>query len=215
MVGMLGFCVLNGLMIAFDGVLPVFVKDRYGFDSQQTSLAFLALTLPMFLSPFFGDLTDRLKSTKWPAFAGLTLCVPGLLLLRLTGKDDTDDLALLLVLLAEIGVSFAIGLPPLAAEVMHVVDEMENSQPGVFGPNGAAAQAYGLTNAGMGVGCILGPLGAGFVRVRFGWSVAVTCMAIISAVMAAIVLPVTGGKLEWRKKDRRYGVDELNAGSNV
>lgn len=213
-VGILGYCVLQGLMVAFDGVLPVFVNERYGFNSQQTSLTFLALTAPMFLSPFFGDLTDRIGSTKWLAFAGLMLCVPGLLCLRLTGQGNTDDLVLLLCLLAAIGTAFAIGLPPLAAEVMHVVDEIERAQPGTFGSSGAAAQAYGLTNAGLGVGCILGPMGAGFVRVRFGWSVAVTCMAVVSALTAMIVLPVTGGKLQCRR-DRQIGIDQAAASSQV
>lgn len=202
LVGMFGFCILNGLMIAFDGVLPVFVKDRYNFDSQQVSLTFLALTIPMLLSPLFGALTDRMKSTKWPAVAGLVLCVPGLLLLRLTGNDTDDDFSLLIVLLVELGIAFAVGLPPLAAEVMHVVDEMEKQTPGIFGPNGACAQAYGLTNAGLGVGCVLGPMGAGFVRVRWGWNIAVTCMAVASAVTAAFVLPITGGSL-WRKDKAR------------
>jgi MFS family permease len=194
-VGMLGFCILNALMVAFDGVLPVFLKERYGFDSQQVSLTFLALTVPMLLSPLFGALTDRMGSTKWPAVAGLVLCVPGLLLLRLTGNGTDGDFALLIILLAVLGVAFAIGLPPLAAEVMHVVDEMERQEPGIFGPNGACAQAYGLTNAGLGVGCLLGPMGAGFARVRWGWKTAVTCMAVASAVTAVIVLPVTGGSL--------------------
>jgi MFS family permease len=199
-VGMLGFCILNGLMIAFDGVLPVFLKERYGFDSQQVSLTFLALTVPMLLSPLFGALTDRMKSTKWPAVTGVVLSIPGLLLLRLTGNDADGDFALLIVLLVEIGLAFAIALPALAAEVMHAVDEMERKQPGIFGPNGACAQAYGLTNAGLGVGCILGPMGAGFVRVRWGWNTSVTCMAFASALTAVFLLPITGGSLWQRDK---------------
>jgi nitrate/nitrite transporter NarK len=207
-IGMLGFSILNGLMVAFDGILPVFLKDRYGFDSQQVSFTFLALTVPMLLSPLFGALTDRMQSTKWPAFAGLALCVPGLLLLRLTGNEDDGNLALLIVLLVELGIAFAIGLPPLAAEVMHVVDEIESKDPGIFGPNGACAQAYGLTNAGLGVGCVLGPMGAGFIRVRWGWDTAVTCMAVASAIAALFVLPITGGGLRRREKDSAIAQEE-------
>ena len=213
-VGMFGFCLLNALMIAFDGVLPIFIKENYGFNSQQTSLTFLALTIPMLLSPIFGELTDRLESTKWPAVCALALCVPGLLLLRLIGGKGNDDLGFLIALLLEIGLSFAIGFPPFAAEVMLVVDAMEKENPGVFGPNGAAAQAYGLTNAGLGIGCILGPMGMGFIRVRFGWDVAVTSMAVASALAAAIVLPITGGPLKWSRDKSEQAVEQTHlAGS--
>ncbi|KIW03665.1 uncharacterized protein PV09_04987 [Verruconis gallopava] len=194
-VGMFAFGVFNGLMVAFDGILPVFLKDAYGFNSQQVSLTFLAMTMPMLLSPIFGAASDRLNSTKWPATAGFALCVPGLLLLRLTGDSASREFALLIVLLVELGVAFAVGLPPLAAEVMHVVEDMERMDPGVFDPHGACSQAYGLTNAGFGVGCVLGPVGAGFIRVYWGWKVAVTAMAVVSGVTAVIVLFVTGGPL--------------------
>jgi MFS family permease len=199
MVGMLGFCVLNAFMVAFDGVLPVYVKELFGFDSKQVSLTFLALTVPMLLSPVFGALSDRMGSTKWPAVAGLLLTIPGLVLLRLVQKDTRTDLVLLILLLIELGIAFAVGIPPLAAEVMHVVDDIEARNPGIFGPHGACAQAYGLTNAGLGVGCVLGPLGAGFIRVNYGWAVAVTCMAVLSAIAIVFVLPITGGSL-WRER---------------
>jgi MFS family permease len=199
MVGMFGFCVLNAFMVAFDGVLPVYVKELFGFDSKQVSLTFLALTVPMLLSPVFGSLVDRMGSTKWPAVAGLLLTIPGLVLLRLVQQNTKKDLVVLILLLIELGIAFAVGLPPLAAEVMHVVDEIEEKNPGIFGPHGACAQAYGLTNAGLGIGCVLGPLGAGFIRVNYGWSVAVTSMAVLSGIAIIFVLPVTGGSL-WKMR---------------
>jgi MFS family permease len=208
MVGMLGFCVLNALMVAFDGVLPVYVKELFKFNSQQVSLTFIFLTAPMLLSPLFGALADRMGSTKWPAVAGLGLAIPGLLLLRLVTEDSERDLITLVCVLSVVGLSFAIGMPPLAAEVMHVVDEIEERNPGIFGPNGACAQAYGLTNAGVGVGCVLGPLGAGYIRVHYGWCTSVTCMAALSALAICFVLPVTGGSI-WGKRKERQGRREV------
>jgi MFS family permease len=201
LVSMFAFSVLNGLMIAMDGVLPVYIKELFGFNSEQVSLVFLALTMPTLLSPLFGEWSDRLGSTKWPAVAGLTLSIPPLLLLSMVREDTKKDLVVLVILLVVLGLSFAIGLPPLAAEVMHVVEEIEERNPGIFGPHGATGQAYGLTNAGLGLGCAIGPLAAGFARVEYGWAVAVTCMAVVSAVTIIPVLPVTGGSL-WREKVR-------------
>lgn len=198
LVGMFGFSVLNGLMVAMDGVLPVYIKERFGFNSEQVSLVFLALTMPTLLSPLFGELSDRLGSTKWTAVAGLTLSIPALLLLGLVQEDSKKDLIILEILLVVLGLSFAIGLPPLAAEVMHVVEEIEEKNPGIFGPHGATGQAYGLTNAGLGLGAAIGPMAVGFVRVEYGWAIAVTCMAVVSAVAIVPVLLVTGGTL-WSK----------------
>lgn len=66
LVGMFGFSVLNGQMMAMDGVLPVYVKESFGFNSEQVSLVFIALTMPTLLSPLFGGLSDRLGSTNGP-----------------------------------------------------------------------------------------------------------------------------------------------------
>jgi MFS family permease len=204
LIGMFGFSVLNGQMIAMDGVLPVYIKELFGFNSEQVSLVFLALTMPTLLSPLFGELSDRLGSTKWPAVAGLTLSIPALLLLRMVQEDTKKDLVILIVILVVLGLSFAIGLPPLAAEVMHVVEEIEEKNPGIFGPHGATGQAYGLTNAGLGLGCAVGPIAVGFARVEYGWAVAVTSMAVMSAIAIVPVLPVTGGSL-WGKKVKKLG----------
>jgi len=210
MISMFGFCVLNSFMVAFDGVLPVFIKETFDFNSQEVSLTFLSLTVPVLLSPLFGALADRMGSTKWLAVAGLVLTIPGLLLLRLVQENTKKDLITLILVCIELGLAFAVGLPPLAAEVMHVVEDIEANDPGIFGPNGASAQAYGLTNAGLGVGCVLGPLGVGFLRVHYGWSVAVTSMAILSAITLIPVLPVTGGSIWKTKGGHGGGVESEN-----
>lgn len=208
LVGMFGFSVLNGQMMAMDGVLPVYVKESFGFNSEQVSLVFIALTMPTLLSPLFGGLSDRLGSTKWTAVAGLTLSIPALLLLRLVQEDSKKDLIILEILLVVLGLSFAIGLPPLAAEVMHVVEEIEEKNPGIFGMYGATGQAYGLTNAGLGLGAVVGPMAAGFMRIEYGWDVAVTCMAVVSAIAIVPVLLVTGGSLWTEHADKDIG-DEI------
>ncbi|KAF2432439.1 MFS amine transporter [Tothia fuscella] len=210
MIGMFGFCVLNGFMVAFDGVLPVYTKELFNFNSEQVSLVFLAMTVPMLLSPLFGALVDKIGNTKWPAVAGLFLTIPGLLLLRLVLENTTRDLITLVMVLILIGISFAIGIPPFAAEVMHVVEDIEDRNPGIFGPNGACAQAYGLTNAGLGVGCVFGPLGVGYIRVKYGWSTSVTCMAALSAVAICFVLPVTGGSIWAVRKEEREQTDQVD-----
>lgn len=209
LIGMFGFSVLNGLMIAMDGVLPVYVKELFGFNSEQVSLIFLALTMPTLLSPLFGELSDRLGSTKWPAVAGLALSIPALLLLAMVREDTKKDVTILAVLLVFLGLSFAIGLPALAAEVMHVVEEIEAKNPGIFGPHGATGQAYGLTNSGLGLGCAVGPIAAGFVRVEYGWTVAVICMAVASAVAIVPVLLITGGSLWASKVDEDVGDESV------
>ncbi|KAF2398887.1 MFS general substrate transporter [Trichodelitschia bisporula] len=200
LMSMFGFCTMNSLMVGFDGVLPVYLKELFAFNSMQVSLTFIALTVPSLLSPFFGNLSDRF-GTKWPAVAGLVMGVPGLLLMRLVTENTQKDYIILITLLVWIGLSFAVALPAFSAEVALVVESIEERNPGIFGPDGAAAQAYGLTNAGLGIGFAIGPIGAGWVRVQYGWPVMVTALAILLAVAVPIVLPVTGGPLFAKREE--------------
>ena len=72
-------------------------------------------------------------------------------------------------ILVAIGLSFSIVLPAMNSAVSHAVSEIEAQNPGVFGTIGAYAQAYGLSHAGLGVGMVLGPVGAGLIKEYAGW----------------------------------------------
>lgn len=57
-------------------------------------------------------------------------------------------------------------LTPLAADMFIVASHMSRANRGLFGSNGAYAQAYGLFNTAQACGTIFGPAFAGFLYAR-------------------------------------------------
>jgi MFS family permease len=193
-------CIFNGLMVSFDSVLPVFIKDTFDYDSFQVALIFLCLLLPMMLCPLFGTLTDRV-GIKWVTFSAFALIIPTLILLREVDDNSHSSLLTLIGLLFFLGTSFALGTPALGLEIAHTVEEVERDNPGIFGPYGASAQAYGISNAVQGLGMTIGPIGAGFLRIEYGWPVMTAVCAAVSVVGLIMILPITGGKLFQRRNE--------------
>ena len=194
LVAMVGLFVINSFTTAFEGVLPVYVHQLFGFNSMHAALMFLAITLPMLFSPLVGSLTDRIGA-KWPATVGFVLAVPCLILLRLVNYDERSAVITLVGLLFWFGCAVSLAMPPMMTEVTYVVEEQEERCPGIFGPYGAYSQAYGLTNAAFAGGALVGPLYAGFIRESLGWPTMSLVMGVLSAVMAVFALVMTGGYL--------------------
>ncbi|KAL9127032.1 MAG: hypothetical protein Q9217_004021 [Psora testacea] len=193
LVAMIGTFIVNCITCGFDGVLAPYISDSFGLKATHAAALFLAMALPMFLAPIPGALTDR-YGAKLPAAAGFVLAIPSLTLLRLVTPGTDMPFVKLLILLGLAGTSFAFTGSPLRVEAARVVAAIEQDRPGVFGPNGAYSQAFGLINAGMAAGSMLGPLYAGYMRVWLGWGAMSSSMGILSSIMLVLVLLVTGGR---------------------
>ena len=185
--------ILNSFATAFEGVLPVYVRELFGFNPMQAALLFLATGVPMLLSPLVGTLVDRI-GPKWPAAAGFCFAVPGFILLRLADHNAKSVIIRLIILLCELGCSFALSWGPIYTEISLAVETIEIYNPGVFGPDGAHAQVYGLTNAAFSIGTIIGPVYAGWLRVSLGWPTMSLVMAILSLIASVSVVLGFGTK---------------------
>ena len=86
------------------------------------------------------------------------------------------------------------------AEITYIIIAKETERPGLFGPKGAYAQAYGLFNMAYAVGSLVGPLWAGFVNTRAGWATMTWTMALLAGVSALPALIWTGGFIGGKKK---------------
>ncbi|KAA6406674.1 MAG: hypothetical protein FRX48_09606 [Lasallia pustulata] len=159
---------VNSFTTGFNGVLPVYVHDIFGFNATKSACLFLILALPALLSPISGALTDRF-GTKLPAAGGLLLLTPTLVLLRLIHPAVTSPFVKLGLMMSSIGISVTLLNPAFIKEISCAVQEIEQASPGIFGPYGANAQAYGLLSCAFAGGSMVGPLYAGFIRARFGW----------------------------------------------
>jgi Na+/melibiose symporter-like transporter len=133
------------LLTSFDATLPLFVRNTFGWSSVGAGLIFLAVVVPTFIAPLVGFLSDR-YGPRWLAVAGFLLGAPVLVLLRYVTHNSLDQKVLLCALLALIGLTETLVFAPITAEITYVVEAKEEKQPGIFGSNGAMAQAYGLFN---------------------------------------------------------------------
>jgi MFS family permease len=71
-------------------------------------------------------------------------------------------------------------ISPLAADLSFVAEEKARLDPLAFGPGGAYAQAYSLFNCSMAVGVLFGPLLAGWLVEKHGYSVAMLVLGVFS-----------------------------------
>ncbi|KAI0836043.1 major facilitator superfamily domain-containing protein [Hypoxylon sp. FL0890] len=190
-----GWLVVGSLLTAFDGVLPLFVQGTFQWSVSASGLIFLLLFVPStVVSPLCGAMCDRgsPRTSRFLAAAGFCLCVPSLAMLGIVKKDSIRDKVLLCVLLAVIGSGTALAGPPLMKQVAVVVEDTEQRSPGIFGPRGGSALAYGLHNSAFALGNLMGPMIAGAIMASFGWASMGWALAVISAVGMFLVLLFMG-----------------------
>ncbi|KAL8871417.1 MAG: hypothetical protein Q9174_002741 [Haloplaca sp. 1 TL-2023] len=200
------YCALvqSALMTAWDAVLPLRVNHLFGWRSLGAGLIFLPLVLPSFVAPLVGAFSDR-YGARLPTSIGFVLSTPFVILLRVVDHNDREQVVILCVLLALLGVALTMVMTPLLAEVTYILQEKEKHHPGLFGEKGAYAQAYGLFNCAFAGGMLVGPLWAGSVVDKAGWGtmcLSLGVLALVSAIPAALF---TNG---WIGKRKRGKADE-------
>lgn len=93
-----GIFVNVAILAAFDGVLPLYVKRIFDWNSLNAGLIFLCLAVPALTGPLVGKLVDKV-GPRYIAVAGCTLTAPPLILLRLVDHDSFKQKVLLCGLL--------------------------------------------------------------------------------------------------------------------
>ncbi|RDW81984.1 MFS transporter-like protein [Coleophoma cylindrospora] len=202
LVSALWCCVVQStLMVAFDSVVPLFVQETFHWNSIGAGLVFLALLVPSFISPLIGAISDR-YGPRWLVVGGFIFVVPFWVLLRLVTENTLKQKVLLCALLALIGVGLAFVMPPLMAEITYLVDAKEQANPGIFGANGAYAQAYSLFITAFAAGTLIGPIWAGYVRDKAGWGTMSWSLGLFSVAGMVPAFFYTGGLITERKGGR-------------
>ncbi|KAN0112860.1 MFS transporter-like protein [Hyaloscypha variabilis] len=205
-------CVVQmGQLTAFDGVVPLFVKDTFHWDSTGAGLIFLAVIIPTFASPLVGWASDK-YGPRWLTVSGFVLAIPFWVLLRLVTHDSLGQKVLFCALLSLIGVALTLAMPSLMAEITYVVEEKEREVPGRFGKTGAYAQAYGFFVTAIAAGTLIGPVWAGYVRTDAGWGTMSWSLGLFGVSAAIPCLIWTGGLIT--EKNAKTG-EERAAGRSI
>lgn len=193
------YLIISVMLTSFDSVLPLFVKDRFGWAQTAQGLIFIPISVPSFLEPLVGFIVDKFpRSYRYICSGALFLSVPPLVTLRFVTHNEIGDKVLLCALLVLVGLCVCCLMPPVMVEVSCIVNQKEAKDPAIFGQGGAMALAYGLLNAAWAAGSIIGPFFAGFIRDDAGWSTMTWALSILTGVTGVPVLLLLGGHF-WRR----------------
>ncbi|TKA66566.1 hypothetical protein B0A49_07227 [Cryomyces minteri] len=150
-------------------VLPLFVKQVFGWNALKAGLSFIPLLVPcVLIDPIAGFLSDK-HGSRLLAGGGFILTIPCLISLRFVTHDSPHQIGLLMGLLVLNGLALAFILPCLMADISRAV-ESQGRTDGTNGSTGVYAQAYGLFACSQAVGMLLLPLFAAMLEERYGWS---------------------------------------------
>ncbi|KAI4132186.1 MAG: hypothetical protein LQ338_000852 [Usnochroma carphineum] len=174
-----GIFIQSIILTSFDGVLGLFVKESFGFDSTGVGLVFLAISVPALLSTLVGTLADRYGPRR-VALSGYATAALGLALLTLITHKSKPQIVGLNVLLGLTGVGLNLILTPLSAEMLLEADRLEEDHPEAFGSAGSYARVYSLLCVAYGIGTAAGPALSGFLYERTTWAATTLTLALIS-----------------------------------
>ncbi len=90
------------VMISFEGMIPLFVKQTFHWNSTRAALIFLSWIIPGFLGPVAGTASDRFGS-RWIAVGGLLFAVLPLICMQFVTDDSNSHKLLLCILLTLVG----------------------------------------------------------------------------------------------------------------
>ncbi|KAJ5178021.1 Major facilitator superfamily domain general substrate transporter [Penicillium coprophilum] len=180
-------CLINTILVsAMDAVLPTFIKHTFHWFSGATGAMFLNITIPSFLGPFVGMISDKYGVRLVSTF-GFTLGAVAVGLLALIQQDDTVNKVFACLLLVFIGIGLNTSLTPLVTELPRIVNVLQEEQPDLYGDKSAVTEAYMLLDAAFGAGTVLGPLLSELAYETLGWTGCTTMLALLTA---SAILPV-------------------------
>lgn len=156
LVSLLSCFVQANTLGSLDAVLPLFVKETFGWNSTGAGLIFISVGIPILLSPIFGIISDKFGA-RTTTTIGLLAALPVWVCMRFVAHDSIGQKILLCALLFGLGTTVALCMAPLMADLDHAVELEGKKRPADFGERGAAAQGFGLFNLAYALGTLVGP----------------------------------------------------------
>ncbi|GKZ86229.1 hypothetical protein AnigIFM56816_001281 [Aspergillus niger] len=190
-------CTILSLMVgSFETVLPLFVHDMFGWEQTGQGLIFMAINIPQLLSPLAGTLMDRYpRGCRYVVSGAFVAGVPVFICLRFVTHNSMSQKVLLCALLALFGLCVALGFTGLLREIGLAAEENEAKErkPYNSSPGGNIAQAFGLSTMAYGIGSLIGPFLAGYIRDSQGMGTVAWVLGLLSGVTAIPTLLLTEG----------------------
>ena len=182
-----GVFILSSIAYGFDAVLGPYISATFDLGPIHVAGLFLALAIPQLLSPLTGVVTDR-HGPRTITVAGVAVGLPSLLSLSLLAKTTAHPVLKLYASFFCLGIALALAMVPLKVDAISAIEAVQKARPGVFGPKGAQGIGFGLINGVIASAGLIGPLGAGWLRIWIGWAGMTWVMCgLISGVLGSVV----------------------------
>lgn len=182
------------LIAVFDATIPTEAQDLFGFDSLKAGLLFAPLVLPyLLLGPVAGKLVDR-YGVKYPAVLGFVYLLLPLLLLRIPHEGGKPEIIKFSIIISLCGFGLAFISAPSLVEASHVVEKYHKANKDFFGEQGPYAQLYAINSIFFCSGLTLGPLVAGWLRIKIGYGNMSAVIAGFCFVVSILSFVYLGGK---------------------
>lgn len=110
LVALWGIFIYASLLVSFDSMIPLFVKETFNWNSARAGLTFLSWVVPGFLAPLAGKLSDK-YGPRWIAAGGFLAAVVPLVFLRFISDNNTPHkiyLCTLMVLTSKLPLTCAL-----------------------------------------------------------------------------------------------------------
>lgn len=180
---------------AFSAILPPYISSTFALGPLPASILILTLILPTLYPPLTIALTSHF-GTEHVALTGLAIGAPSLAALSLVGPGTASPMLKLGFLFLLIGIALALTLVPLQLDAAVAVAAIAEQRPRTFSLRGAYVQAFGLVNAIVAAGGVVGPLAAGSARIWIGWEGMAVAMGGLSLlIFGSVVVCMNGRKV--------------------
>ncbi|KAL9125171.1 MAG: hypothetical protein Q9217_005581 [Psora testacea] len=190
------------VITALESTLPIFVINRFHWNTSGAGLIFLAINIPSLFGPALGKLVDH-YGARVPCTIGCVLMATSITLLHLVENPTKGQVILLVGLLVLLGFSVASVNLTAMTEVGNSIHAMEERDPRRFGEGGGLAQGYAFLNMAYAAAQLIGPLLAGFVAHRIGWKGMTLVLGACYFVTAIPIALFSGGWILSNRKSQR------------
>jgi DHA1 family solute carrier family 18 vesicular amine transporter 1/2 len=167
---------------------------RFGLSKTQIGVTFLAISIPSFVAPLAGWLSDK-QGAKIISGVTIALCAVFTVLLGLPRMPLWG----MIIFLVGIGASCITYITPVLGEISAVVR--------VTGEGDGFARAFALFNMCFSFGMVAGPLLGSFIYQETSMLWTCVLIAIINVMMLPLVFLYMGGKKQKLRDQEQYEED--------
>ncbi|GBF65594.1 MFS transporter [Trichophyton mentagrophytes] len=207
LVALLSAAMLCLVLSSLETTVPLFVMGKFHWTPSGAGLIFLPVSLTEMVSgSIMGSLVDRLGARR-PGSLAFVVTGVAFFSLRFILHNTILEKILMGSLLAIVGLGITTVQIIAMTEVSQVVFDYEAQSPGIFGGKPPMAQAYALFNMAYASGQMLGPVAAGSLQIRTGWSGMTLFFGIASALCALPMGLWSGTSSKVEEDDGNNGPD--------